>query len=117
MVVKWWILAYALYGIAVFAQKDKEICLMALNIKNPYVESLLNEVAEITGESKTAVVRVALEERRHHLSLGQFGAGTDARIRMFLRDEVWPRVPAAQKGVRISKQEEEFILGYGEDGV
>ena len=90
---------------------------MALNIKNPYVENLLNEVAQITGESKTAAVRKALEERRHRLSLSQIGARTDVRIHMFLRNEVWPRIPAAQRGVRISKQEEEMILGYGEEGV
>ena len=90
---------------------------MALNIKNPYVESLLNEVAQITGESKTEVVRKSLEERRHRLSIGRISARNDIRLRMLLQNEIWPRIPAGQRGVRISKQQEEAILGYGEEGV
>jgi antitoxin VapB len=90
---------------------------MALNIKNPYVESLLAEVALITGESKTEAVRKALEERRQRLSLNWLGGRSDVGIRMLLQNEIWPQIPAAQRGVRISKQEEEAILGYGEEGV
>jgi len=90
---------------------------MALNIKNPDVESLLAEVALITGESKTEAVRKALEERRQRLSLHRLGARSDVRIRLLLQNEIWPQIPAAQRGVRISKQEEEAILGYGEEGV
>ena len=37
---------------------------MALNIKNEKVEQLAKEVADITGESKTAAILRALEERR-----------------------------------------------------
>lgn len=90
---------------------------MALNIKNPYVENLLAEVALITGESKTEAVRKALEERRQRLSLHWLGARSDIRLRMLLQNEIWPRIPAAQMGVRISKQEEETILGYGKEGI
>jgi antitoxin VapB len=90
---------------------------MALNIKNLYVEGLLTEVAQITGESKTEVVRKALEERRQRLSLSRIGVRNDIRLRMLLQNEIWPRIPAAQMGVRISKQEEETILGYGKEGV
>jgi len=41
---------------------------MALNIKNRRVEDLANEIAEITGETKTEAIRRALEERRQRLS-------------------------------------------------
>ena len=35
----------------------------------------------------------------------------------FLRDEVWPQVPAEVRGQKISKAEREDILGYGPEGV
>ena len=40
---------------------------MALNIKNPEVESLATELAGVTGESKTEAIRQALVERRARL--------------------------------------------------
>ena len=90
---------------------------MALNLKNLYVEGLLTEVAQITGESKTEVVRKALEARRQRLSLSRISVRNDIRLRMLLQNEIWPQIPAAQMGVRISKQEDETILGYGKEGV
>ena len=42
--------------------------LMPLNIKNLEVERLAEEIARLTGESKTEAVRKALEERRTRLS-------------------------------------------------
>ncbi len=42
---------------------------MALNIKNQDVESLVEQVVQMTGESKTVAVRRALEERLKRLSL------------------------------------------------
>ncbi len=42
---------------------------MAVNIKNQDVENLLNEVVNLTGETKTEAIRKALEERRKRLSL------------------------------------------------
>ena len=42
---------------------------MALNIKNQDVENLLDEVVQMTGESKTEAIRKALEERRQRLAL------------------------------------------------
>ncbi len=90
---------------------------MTLNIKNPYLESLLTEVAQITGESKTEVVRKALEERRQRLSLGGTRRLNAVRLWMLLQDEIWPQIPAEQRGVRLLKVEQESILGYNEDGV
>ena len=90
---------------------------MALNIKNPDVEKLLADVVDITGESKTEAVRKALEERRQRLAL-QVATQSDAkRLLSFLQDEIWPQVPDTLRGIRLSKEEEEAILGYGENGV
>lgn len=90
---------------------------MAVNIKNLDVENLLNEVVNLTGETKTEAIRKALEERRKRLSL-RF-ANPDKRQRLFalLEEEIWPQIPADQLGKRLSKEEEEALLGYGEFGV
>lgn len=89
---------------------------MALNLKNPEVERLAEEVARLTGETKTEAVRRALAERRHRLTyrLGARDAGE--RVRRFLEDEVWPQVPDTERGRRLSRQEEDEILGYGDIG-
>lgn len=90
---------------------------MSLNIKNPDVERLLDELVRLTGESKTEVVRKALEERRQRLAL-QIPIQQDEteRILAFLEEEIWPQIPASVLGTRLSKEEEEAILGYGEHG-
>ncbi len=90
---------------------------MALNIKNADVERLLDEVVQMTGESKTEAVRKALAERQQRLSLNFASHQHEIRLLAFLQDEVWPRVPEALLGARLTKAEEEAILGYGEDGV
>ena len=77
---------------------------MSLNIKNKDVELLIDEVTVLTGESKKEAVRRALEERR-------------ARLRRFLEAEVWPQVPASELGRKLTRQEEESILGFGDHGV
>jgi hypothetical protein len=35
----------------------------------------------------------------------------------FLQDEIWPQIPKELLGTRLTKAEEEEILGFGEDGV
>ena len=89
---------------------------MALNIKNAAVERLAADVARLTGESKTEAIRRALEERRGRLK----SASNDtrrARVLRFLEKKVWPTVPKAQVGRRLTRAEEDGILGYGPDGV
>ena len=88
---------------------------MALNIKNQQVERLAAEVARLAGETKTAAIRNALEERKARLHLT---AGTHARGRLlhYLERSVWPKVPPEVLGRTISKAEEEAILGYGPEG-
>jgi antitoxin VapB len=90
---------------------------MAVNIKNSDVENLLNELALITGESKTETVRQALLERRRRLTFQTNIRQPEIRLLAFLEDEVWPQIPVEQQGIRLTKAEEEVILGYGEDGV
>jgi hypothetical protein len=41
----------------------------------------------------------------------------EVRLRAFLQDEVWPQIPEALRGRRLTKAEEEAILGYGEQGI
>lgn len=63
---------------------------MSLNIKNSQVQKLLEEVVQITGESKTEAVRKALEERSRSLSLKFVNSHEEKRLLAFLEDEVWP---------------------------
>ncbi len=89
---------------------------MPLNIKNAEVERLAAEVARMTGESKTEAIRRALLERRRRLK----GASvTDRRTRVikFLETKVWPTIPQHQLGRRLTREEEDAILGYGPTGV
>lgn len=89
---------------------------MALSIKNAEVERLVEEVVDVTGESKTEAVRRALEERRDRLALQESARNRAARIRRVLEDEIWPAVPANVLSTTISREEEERILGFGDAG-
>jgi antitoxin VapB len=90
---------------------------MALNIKNPEVESLASELADLTGESKTETIRQALLERKARLRLRVTEAGRKERIRRFFETEVWSRIPEDQIGRPPTKEEREEILGFGGEGV
>ncbi len=90
---------------------------MPLNIKSPAVEKLVDEVAGLTGESKTEAIRRALEERRARLSFRISGNSRKERLRRFLEMEVWPQVPGRELGRRLRRSEEEAILGYGKEGI
>ena len=89
---------------------------MALNIKNVDVERLAEELARLTGESKTEAIRKALEERRRRLK-GPSLADRRRRVLRLLETRIWPSIPKKELGRRISKQEKEAILGYGPGGV
>jgi len=90
---------------------------MPLNIKNRDVERLVDEVAKITGESKTEAVRKALEERRERLAFQVPPRDRRAEVMRFLEREVWPKVPKELLGRGLPKEEQEEILGYGPEGV
>jgi antitoxin VapB len=89
---------------------------MALNIKNADVEQLAAEVARLTGESKTEAIRRALEERRRRLKSAST-EGRRARVIKFLEKSVWADLPQSEIGRRLSRDEEDAILGYGPGGV
>ena len=90
---------------------------MALNIKNDEVERLVDEVAGLTGETKTEAVRRALEERRARLRFRISDASRRDRIERFLEREIWARLSESELGRAPSRAEREEILGYGPDGV
>lgn len=89
---------------------------MSLNIKNPEVEALVDEVARLTGESKTEAVRKALSERRARLVFRDGGRPRGERFLEFLRDSVWPEAPPGELGRRLTREQEDEILGYGRHG-
>lgn len=90
---------------------------MALNIKNAEVERLAAEIAELTGESKTEAIRRALEERKRRLSFQVVRSDRKEHLLAFLEQEIWPVVPKKELGRRMSRAEEDKLLGYGPEGV
>lgn len=93
---------------------------MALNIKDKETEKLVEEVTEMTGETKTGAVREALRERRDRLRLQGFEGDAERPyrgMRHWLETEIWPQIPAELKGrPPMSKDEIEEILGIGPEG-
>ncbi len=89
---------------------------MALNLKNAHVERLAAEVAKLTGESKTEAIRRALEERHRRLKRPTVDERR-ARFLRFLESKVWPSIPRKALGRRLTRKEEDAILGYGPEGV
>ena len=83
---------------------------MALNIKNPEVERLAAELASITGETKTEVIRKALEERKNRLIFQVIRRKRGESFLRFLEEEVWSKIPPARLGRRPTREEEDEIL-------
>jgi antitoxin VapB len=89
---------------------------MALNLKNGEVERLAAEVAGMTGESKTEAIRVALQERRQRLRGRTVELRRD-RVLKLLEKKVWATMPEGELGRRLTRVEEDEILGLGPGGV
>ena len=89
---------------------------MALNIKNREVERLAAEISRMTGESKTEAIRRALEERRGRLALRVPHQDRRSAVLRFLERVVWPAVPRRYLGRRLTRKQEDAILGYGSSG-
>jgi antitoxin VapB len=85
-------------------------------LEDSEVAKLAAEVAALTHETATEAVRLALLERKARLLMEGQRRERGDRLERFLREEVWPYVPEEFLGRRISKKEEESILGYGPDG-
>lgn len=88
---------------------------MALNIKNVEVERLAEELAALSGTSKTEAIRQALLERKERMVASGAGLVQEDRLRQFLSLRVWPTIPEEARR-RWSKDEEDEALGYGEWG-
>ncbi len=82
---------------------------MALNIRNPEAERLADELAELTGETKTEAVRKALEERLARLR-------RERKVRR-LADELEEIAMHCSSLPVLDNRREEEILGYDRDGV
>lgn len=90
---------------------------MALSIKSAEVERLAESVATMTGESKTEAIRRSLIERQERLSLQRVGRERGNDFLRYLEEEVWPKVSPGQLGRRLTREEEDAILGYGPEGM
>ena len=90
---------------------------MAVIIKNPEVELLIEELVAITGETKLEAVRRALVERKARLVVGASQPDRWQQAMRFLEREVWPSLPQGEIGRCLSRAEEDMILGYGSEGV
>lgn len=90
---------------------------MGLNIKNAEVERLAAEVARRFGETKTEAIGKALKERLARNKRSFDPEERKRRIMWTLENVIWPSIPPDQLGKRISKEEEEEILGIGPYGV
>jgi antitoxin VapB len=89
---------------------------MALNLKNKEVEALAAEVALLAKESKTEAVRRALLERKARLTSVTPVLKRSTRAASIL-EEFRKALPPELLGKRLSREEEDEILGYGPDGV
>ncbi|MBN1629356.1 MAG: type II toxin-antitoxin system VapB family antitoxin [Thermoleophilia bacterium] len=90
---------------------------MALTIKNTEVERLAEEVARLSGQSKTQALRQALEEKRDRLVLRVSPAARATQRRRFLEREIWADIPDELLGRPHDRALDDEILGYGADGV
>lgn len=72
-------------------------------------------MSRLTGESKTEAIRRALEERRNRLKSAPPSVRR-ARVLRFLEQKVWKALPPGERGRRLSRAEEDAILGYGPGG-
>jgi antitoxin VapB len=82
---------------------------MALNIKDPATEQVVRRLAEFTGETVTAAVRRAAEERLHQVQQAQGGWSVAAELM-----EIGRRCAALPDLDRRSAEE---ILGYDDHGL
>ena len=89
---------------------------MALNIKNIEVEKLAAEAARLSRESKTQVIRQALQEHIRRLKVRRGGQGNEDQVDAILA-RFRKEFPKGDFGRRMTKVERERILGYGPDGV
>lgn len=81
---------------------------MALNIKDGDTDRLARELAEVTGESITDAVRVALEERL---------ASLRRRASVTSTTDLQEIIARGRQRRTVDHRSEDEILGYGEGGL
>lgn len=84
---------------------------MPLNIKDDETERLANEIAALTGESKTGAIRTALRERTERLGLKRTVADRERALHALPEAEVWPKLPTEVVGHGSSQVEQDAMLG------
>jgi antitoxin VapB len=89
---------------------------MPLNLKNKEVDALAAELASLAKESKTEAVRKALLERKARLTSLSLRQKRSRRAASILA-EFRKTLPPDLLGKRLSREEEDEILGYGPEGI
>jgi len=89
---------------------------VALNIKNERVERRAAEVARRARETKTEAIGRALEDRKARLAFKTSPQDRLRQLKDYLQREVWPNIPPAVRGKKMTKREREAILGIGHRG-
>lgn len=88
---------------------------MALD-KDTETEKLAAEVAEMTGQTKEAAVREALQEKKERLEMRSNSKKEKRDLREFFETEIWPLIPEEERGQPpMSRKEVEELLGYDEE--
>jgi antitoxin VapB len=82
---------------------------MALSIKNPEVDRLARELAEVTGENMTEAICKALEERLEKEKGRKPGN--------FMKDEIQCIQDRVTRLQRIDQGSDEDLIGYDEHGI
>lgn len=79
------------------------------------IERLIEQLAALTGEKREEVMRRALAERIARIEAEAERRKRLAHLWRYLEDEVWPNLPAGERGRVLTREEEDRILGYGPD--
>ena len=79
-----------------------------VNLKSDRIATLLEQIAQKTGETKVEVVAQALEKRLQELET----TDCSARTLTWLETTVWPKLSETQRGQAPSKEEQEELLGF-----
>jgi antitoxin VapB len=90
---------------------------MALHLEDPELAQLATEVADLARESEVEAVRKALLERKERLL--ESGARPQTRTDRAkpILDRFWANLKPDYRGRRLTREEEDELLGFGPDGV
>lgn len=78
---------------------------------------LVKQLVALTGETEHDAVHKAIEERFLRLTGPANAAERGRRVLALLERRVWRHMPREQLGRRLSRAEEDQILGFGPEGV